>query len=695
MLKGKPFIKLTLRRFRKLPQWLRLTAEACFQREKATLSATSMDLCDDPHLQILLGARPRFHSRLRKDAAPTIVGWGRKWSGQRANNIAAHDGKSCLLIEDGFLRSVGRIDPPLSIVCDTQGIYYDATAPSLLETHIATPLSATEEARTHALMDLWRDHGVSKYNDTPRFDGNLPDRYVLVVDQVAGDHSIAAGQAAPADFAAMLQAALDEHPSAVVVVKTHPDLVTHARKGHFDIDSLQANPRIHVVAAACDPVQLLAAARAVYTVTSQMGFEALIRGKPVHCFGMPFYAGWGLTRDAKPAPERRTAATLTQLVHGALIKYARYMDPETQRRCDAEVVVRHIGLQRRMMLNLPDTIHAVGFSTWKQPVVRQFLPGKRIHFSRNMHRIPTDAAIAVWGSRTIAPRTATRSIIRVEDGFLRSSGLGADLVKPLSWAFDDLGVYFDPEKPSRLEQMLQDNAFDAELIARARSLIAMICDSGVSKYNIGAKTWRRPDTEQRVILVPGQVEADASIQMGCPEIKTNIALLRMVRARNPGAFIVYKPHPDVVAGLRRAGAQDEDARQHCDQVITDADPAALLAQVDEVHTMTSLIGFEALLRGISVTCYGQPFYAGWGLTQDTAPIKRRTTKLTIEALVAGALICYPRYVSRISGRLTTPERAIADLADWRRNGPSRMGLNRRILRAALRIWTHSGLKRSA
>lgn len=695
MRQGWAFMKLTLRRLRKLPQWLRLTTEGCFGQDTALLSATSMDLCDDPHLPLLLGSRPRFHSRLRKDTAPVVVGWGRKWSGRRASSIAARDGKSQLLIEDGFLRSVGRNDPTLSIVCDTQGIYYDASVPSQLETHINTPLSATEDTRARALIDLWRNQRVSKYNDNPVFRGTLPEDYVLVVDQVAGDHSIAAGRATAAHFTQMLQTALDENPSAVVVLKTHPDLATHARKGHFYLNSLRTNPRIQLLTAACDPVGLIENARAIYTVTSQMGFEALIWGKPVRCFGMPFYAGWGLTQDAEPAPHRRNPATLAQLVHGALIKYARYLDPETGRPCDVEVVARHIGLQRRMMLDLPDTIHAFGFSSWKQPILRQFLPGKRLHFARHTRDIPKDAAVAVWGNRPVAHQTAQQSIIRVEDGFLRSSGLGADLVKPLSWAFDDHGVYFDPNEPSRLERLLQDNRFDSELIARAGALIAMICDSGVSKYNIGTKTWRRPSAQQRVILVPGQVEADASIQAGCPDIKTNIALLRMVRARNPEAFIVYKPHPDVVAGLRRAGAQDEDARQYCDQVITDADPAALLAQVDEVHTMTSLIGFEALLRGISVTCYGQPFYAGWGLTQDMAPIQRRTTKLTIEALVAGALICYPRYVSRISGRLTTPERAIADLADWRRNGPSRMGLNRRILRAALRIWTHSGLKRSA
>jgi capsular polysaccharide export protein len=38
----------------------------------------------------------------------------------------------------------------------------------------------------------------------------------------------------------------------------------------------------------------------------------------------------------------------------------------------------------------------------------------------------------------------------------------------------------------------------------------------------------------------------------------------------------------------------------------------LINQVNEVWTMTSLLGFEALIRGKSVTCLGLPFYCGWG-----------------------------------------------------------------------------------
>jgi capsular polysaccharide export protein len=183
-----------------------------------------------------------------------------------------------------------------------------------------------------------------------------------------------------------------------------------------------------------------------------------------------------------------------------------------------------------------------------------------------------------------------------------------------------------------------------------------------------------------MILVPGQVESDASLAYGAPGIRRNIDLLYSVRAANPEAYLIYKPHPDVVAGLRRKGQCEEDAACWCDEVVADVPMGELLPQVDEVHTLTSLTGFEALLRGKRVVCYGQPFYAGWGLTRDVLPIARRTRRLSLDELVTGALILYPTYVSRATRGLTTPERALDELLAWRERRPGlpwwRMGMRR-------------------
>ncbi len=680
-------------RFAKAGQWLALMH--CRIRASAppgTL-ATSMDLCDHQALKILLGVRPGLHSRLLSNPHRRIVGWGRRPSGERAAEIAALADSSLLLLEDGFLRAVARHDPPLSLVFDDLGIYYDAGQASRLERLIPRSLSEDETRRARALIRRWQDLGLSKHAAAPEFDGELPARYVLVVDQVAGDLSIRYGHAEANTFQKMLSAAASENPGATILVKAHPEAAARGMAGHFDAAALAGDPRFRLVAENCSPARLIRHALAVYTVTSQIGFEALIHGKAVKCFGMPHYAGWGLTTDVLPSPPRRGVASLEQLVHAALVEYPRYVDPETRTETEVETVIEHLALQRRHRRT--GTVHAVGFSRWKHPVLRRFLAGAEVRFNDDAATIPAGATVAVWGPERPAGLPADARLLHVEDGFLRSSGLGADLVRPLSWVFDDTGLHCDPSRPSRLETILATHRFPADMVDRAERLAETIRVRGISKYNLAGPGWSRPHGVARVVLVPGQVESDASIRLGASGVRTNAALLEAVRARCPNAFVLYKPHPDVVSGLRRAGRDEPEAHRLADEVIVDADPALLLGAVDEVHTMTSLFGFEALIRGVPVTCHGQPFYAGWGLTTDVVPLLRRGRRLTLPELVAGALIEYPVYLSRVTGRFTTPERAVEELWEWRAAGPARPPRRRAALRAAVRLWAASGLKRNA
>jgi capsular polysaccharide export protein len=625
-----------------------------------TIGVTSRGMLKVPHLRTFLRAEVRRAGR-SAGACDMIAGWGGKPSGLRAREAAKNADVPCLLVEDGFLRSVERDDPPLSIVADDVGIYHDATRTSRLESLIVSSLSAAEQMRARALIGAWKTARVSKYNHARDYEEALPPSYVLVVDQTQGDASVRDGLADAASFERMLSAALAENPDSTIVVKCHPDVFTRKKRGFFDPRTLADNLRIRVIASDCHAARLIEQADAVYTVTSQVGFEALLYGKRTRTFGMPFYAGWGLTHDELPAPARRGAATLEQLVHAALIQYPRYIDPETGLQCEVERVFAYLAFQRQMRARFPAQIHACGFSFLKRPVLRKFLAGSAVNFSRTA---PLAADVALWGRAQPKQKPEGR-VIRIEDGFLRSVGLGADLVQPVSWVLDEVGMYYDAFAPSALERILQETSFESALVARAQHLRERIVAANLTKYNAATTPWSKPATARPVILVPGQVEHDAAIRFATPGIHTNIGLLQAVRAHRPDAHVVYKPHPDVVAGLRRSGRNEDDAKSWCDEIVTDACISSVLAKVDEVHTLASLSGFEALLRGKPVTCYGQPFYAGWGLTTDHHPIERRTRKLQLDELVAGALILYPTYVSRTTGCFTTPERAVEELVEWR------------------------------
>lgn len=631
-----------------------------------------------PYLELLLESKvvPGLFGRFSRPV-DAIAGWGRKRTSLRARHFARQHALPYLAIEDGFLRSVGLGDqePPLSIVLDDLGVYYDATTPSRLESLVAADRAEEQLRRARAVMEAWRAARISKYNHTREYEGALP-RYVLVADQTRGDASIGFGLADAQSFQRMLAAALAEHPDCTVLLKVHPEVMAGRKRGHFDLVVLAQNPRVKLLGEDVHPVSLIEHAEAVYTVTSQIGFEGLLWGKPVRTFGMPFYAGWGLTRDELPAPQRRRPASLHALVYAALVEYPRYIDPENGVRCEVERVIGWMGLQRRMRNRFPATVYATGFSIYKREIVRSFFQGSRVMFARNADRIPGSATQVVWGRRSDSAEQA--GVIRLEDGFIRSVGLGADLVRPLSWVMDRRGIYYDATRTSDLEAILQDTVFDGPLLARARVLRERLVADGLTKYNVGTKDWKRPEQSnsvaggasevaRRVILVPGQVESDASLAYGAPGVRRNLDLLRAVRAANPDAYVIYKPHPDVVAGLRRKGQGEHDASSWCDEIVTDAAMGGLLLSVDEVHTLTSLAGFEALLRGRKVVCYGQPFYAGWGLTDDVLPVTRRTRSLSLDELVVGVLIFYPAYVSRTTGKFTTPERALDELLLWREN----------------------------
>lgn len=668
-----------------LLEWLRTPSAARVDDRRPRLALVTRGLQRIPTLPALL---PEWSlARGTPADASAVLAWGHKPSARLAEQFAERHGLPLLRAEDGFLRSteLGHRCPPLSLVLDDQGIYYDANRPSRLEGLIAAPLGAAPLERGEALRAAWVEARVSKYNHAR--DG-LPDALlrqaatdapVLVVDQTAGDASIAGAGASAEHFRWMLQAALDEHPHAPVWLKVHPDVIAGRKDGHFGELTPAESARVTLIADDIHPPALFDVCRAVYVVSSQMGFEALMAGLPVRCFGLPFYAGWGLTTDHLGAPARRRAASpsLAALTHAALIAYPRCLDPETGRLCDPERLLAHLALQRRQRAACPSPVQVLGFSRWKRPIARAFLQGSAdISFLRRERQLDPGTAVAVWG-RQPAPAQATGPVLRIEDGFLRSVGLGADLTRPVSWVVDDLGIYFDASRPSRLEHLLRQHDFDDALCARAAALRTAIVNAGLTKYNVGVGHWQRPVGARRVVLVPGQVETDASIQWGAADIRTNAALLRAVRAAEPDAWLVYKPHPDVVAGLRQTGdawqAECQRLQADCDEIVTDVPMHTLLGAVDAVHTLTSLTGFEALLRERPVTTWGMPFYAGWGLTDDRVPAdhparQRRRRMLTLDELVAATLILYPTYVSRRSGAYTTPEQVLVELRDWQRDG---------------------------
>ena len=264
-------------------------------------------------------------------------------------------------------------------------------------------------------------------------------------------------------------------------------------------------------------------------------------------------------------------------------------------------------------------------------------------------------------------RRHTSQRIRVEDGFIRSRGLGSDFTAPASLVFDPVGLYFDANGPSALEELLNNYQCSEDDLARAQMLRAKLLSANMTKYNVGTHAEKMGavptlPSDKKIILVVGQVEGDQSIIRGTQSIKSNTELLTQVRASNPDDFIVYKPHPDVVSGNRQGAVTAELTDKLADRVEVTRGFTSCLDDSDELHTMTSLSGFEALLRHKKVVTYGMPFYSGWGLTTDLYQCDRRRTARTIDELVFVSLIMYPHYIDLKSGEFVTAEQIVQKLA---------------------------------
>jgi capsular polysaccharide export protein len=612
-----------------------------------------------------------------REAAPSSRPLGGLTRGARVDDLmqtllpelAGHPGA-----DHGVFRAppdAGRRSPRLSLV--VRGADAPTTRPDL-----SAPDHLLEQTGWETPDLLARARAAMAALATMRVGGAwwAPDPGAAALGLPSGCALVAVGGATPGTADRLLDRALAAHPAdRVVVVLTAPTADWPA------LAARAAGLGCRVVERAVNPWSLLDAAGPVFAADPELGFLALVAGHPVHCADRPFFAGWGATIDGPDAAPRAHRRTAEEIFAATCLLATRYADPFARRLCSFEDMLALVGDWRRVNEANRAIAVCLGMSFWKRRRVADFLASS--DGSPRFLRRPAPAVrlaqrrggmAAVWASREPAGLRAAAAaagvpVLTVEDGFLRSVGLGADFMPAASLVVDRGGIYYDPTKPSDLERILAKTTFDDALVERARRLIGLLVARGITKYNIGgaAPELGAPAGAHR-ILVPGQVEDDRSVALGGAGITRNLELLERVRHSHPDAFIVYKPHPDVDAGHRRGAIPDETAAKLADRIVRGVSSAALLTTVDAVHTLTSLVGFEGLLRGRRVVVYGQPFYAGWGVTDDRVPPPRRGRNLTIEQLVAGTLILYPRYLDPVTRLPCGPEVIIDRLSDpslWR------------------------------
>jgi len=268
----------------------------------------------------------------------------------------------------------------------------------------------------------------------------------------------------------------------------------------------------------------------------------------------------------------------------------------------------------------------IGMLPWKNIVGDWVLECSHVqiqrHFDKSYFKIwlkpfieRVNPVIYIWGYK--APdhfidyvRAQDLDVFFLEDGFIRSGPDDESSAPPLSIVMDSQAPYFDTTRPNDLTDLIasfdfNQDGYDETL---AQEMLDYYVSKRVSKYNhqpyvnvapiYGIKNRKR-------ILILGQVPHDDSLKYGGGIGITLLDVVSKAIEENPTAQIIVKPHPMTLNDLSITNTLNE---LNCLILTQPIHLVDALETVDHVYTITSLGGFEALLRDKEVTVLGRPFY---------------------------------------------------------------------------------------
>ena len=238
-----------------------------------------------------------------------------------------------------------------SYFIDDMSFYFDSTAGSRVEQFLNSEESILDDDAKKSCAMLIRDiieKRLTKYNFQPEEALPILDRTgpkVLVVDQTEADASVWRAYGGSDSFKRMLRDALFENPDATVYIKTHPDKHLNARGGYYENLCLppEDSERVRIIDVPANPYTIMEAIDIVYVCTSQLGFEALMAGKRVKTYGMPVYAGGGLTEDKVSREGCRHKRSVEEVVHARDVRCAVHIDLERKRQGEVKRHIEQIG----------------------------------------------------------------------------------------------------------------------------------------------------------------------------------------------------------------------------------------------------------------------------------------------------------------------------------------------------------------
>ncbi|WP_079478048.1 capsular polysaccharide export protein, LipB/KpsS family [Halobacillus salinus] len=609
-------------------------------------------------------------------------------------DLAKSNNLNAKVVSTGMLGDIYNTDDVinLSYSMDSTGSHHDASS-ELVRLLNDFDLNSHQDTLSEAKLIMRQviDQGTSGYN---------PSHFKMTTDVLKPDTKeriLLLGKSEPdtnlydedSDITNrdLIWSAKLENPEAELLYRPHPN------DSKLDSEELTYESLKHLVTVIKDPIPLAKLFREVdqvYTIHSKAGFEATWRGLETTVLGSPFYAGFGFTNDKQDIKRKRNLSVEEAFFITYLV-YTNYVNPFSKKKIELSQALelstsimslessRELTQKRRKTIK-PDAYQANRISTkvekeqyYNLSTIENEENSKIGVLSKGMLDIPHLEAfvkgqvvekpknndddldfVAGWGKKPSAKKALDFSekynlkYLALEDGFLRSIGLGVDGTPPLSLCIDDIGIYYDATTPSRLEWILNSDGWQSRnLLEQAEEAMSLIKQNYLSKYNTGPlvdKSIFKENNRKRILLVD-QTYGDMSIELGLATSETFKQMYKHAVRNNPEADIYIKTHPDVISGKKQGNLSKDEVSDQATFIYENYNPVSLVEQVDSVYVVTSQLGFEALMLGKEVHCFGMPFYAGWGLTNDQLVNDRRSKKRNLTEVFAASYILYPRYIN--------------------------------------------------
>lgn len=191
--------------------------------------------------------------------------------------------------------------------------------------------------------------------------------------------------AAEETFLQMVRDAKEQHPGAAFFLLQPPSVLSGKKKGY--LKKFAQENGIQIISEQVSSFSILAQADEVYTVSAKIGIDAVLLGKTVHCYGMPYYAGWGLTKDKVICVRRNIKVKREELFAALCLFFTRYLHPITKEPSHFQAIVRLILLQRPPLFENKRFIACIHFDEKQKAFFSKMYKHADIHFMKEQQGI--------------------------------------------------------------------------------------------------------------------------------------------------------------------------------------------------------------------------------------------------------------------------------------------------------------------